>query len=542
MLSKAVMGVCKELECKKQASFGYPKGKVEYCFSHKTIGMMNVRHKHCESEGCTTRAEYGNPVSKKKRFCFVHKPSDAIRLRKQAECAKEGCKVMPKYNSPGKKKGAWCSKHRTDEMIRVVGRMCAFRECLIEPVFNYPGECAGVRCKKHKIEGMINVKSKKCTFEGCNITPNYNYPGKTSEERCSTHRFEGMIDVKNRTCAFEGCRTIPNYNNHGEKRGIFCARHKKYGMVDVNNNVCEVEGCYTLASYSVPGKKGNLRCFKHKTKEMIDTKNKCCEADECTKVAVCGYIGKTTTRCCNHMKDGMLYSPNRKCRHNKCNLFACYGLTQHKHKYCFDHKPEGYVCLTNKKCKNADTSEMCLVVDVLNTKGLCRECDPEGHFKFRRKAKEQQVKQWLDVSAHKDYVSYDKTHPSFSECFGKRYRPDFLYDCKTHFVVLEVDEHQHRVKTYECDQRRMCDIAQSLGIPSIFIRYNPDPYKTSGRRYHPREGTRKKYLLDVIRQCKVSPPKQESEYLRVCKLYFDGFNKTTIIDNVDLVKMSKTYK
>jgi very-short-patch-repair endonuclease len=53
----------------------------------------------------------------------------------------------------------------------------------------------------------------------------------------------------------------------------------------------------------------------------------------------------------------------------------------------------------------------------------------------------------------------------------------FLYDCKTHYVVLEVDEEQHRGKTYECDQKRMWEIAQSLGMPSIFIRYNPDKYK-----------------------------------------------------------------
>ena len=99
-----------------------------------------------------------------------------------------------------------------------------------------------------------------------------------------------------------------------------------------------------------------------------------------------------------------------------------------------DHAPINYICLTNRKCKNSGKDPICLEIDILNNKGLCRECDPEDHYKFRRKAKEELVKQWLNQSKHNDYICHDKSNPEFNKCFGK-YRPDFLYDRGTHYVI-----------------------------------------------------------------------------------------------------------
>lgn len=57
-----------------------------------------------------------------------------------------------------------------------------------------------------------------------------------------------------------------------------------------------------------------------------------------------------------------------------------------------------------------------------------------------------------------------------------------VFDAGTHFVVLEVDEHQHKFSGYSCDceQVRMVNITQTLQLPTIFIRYNPDTYKPGG--------------------------------------------------------------
>jgi len=348
-----------------------------------------------------------------------------------------------------------------------------------------------------------------------------------------------MIDVRNRLCVYEGCKTIPCYNFPGEKMGLYCAIHRFEGMIDVKNGLCEVDRCGILSGYNYKGAKSGIRCSVHKEPGMITIKNPICES--CNDMATYGFIGRNPSRCSKHLLEGMLFRSRRTCKFEKCKLFACYGLRPNHQEYCIDHKPnDSYICLTNKKCQNPSKNELCLIVDILNSKGLCRECDPEDHFKFQKKAKEELVKSWLDKSEHKDYISYDRTHSEFKECFGRRYRPDFLFDCDTHFVVLEVDEKQHRGKTYECDFKRMCDIAQSLGLPSIFVRYNPDSYLTNRRRYNPREGTRKKYLMETLRYVKTLAPVNESEYLRICRVYYDGFTKDKFeIEVVDLIGVTK---
>lgn len=70
--------------------------------------------------------------------------------------------------------------------------------------------------------------------------------------------------------------------------------------------------------------------------------------------------------------------------------------------------------------------------------------------------------------------------------------PDFLYNQPTHFIDLEVDENQHKTKPYECDRARMVEISQALGLKTIFIRYNPDPFVTDGIKQDPGKVIRKK--------------------------------------------------
>ena len=85
----------------------------------------------------------------------------------------------------------------------------------------------------------------------------------------------------------------------------------------------------------------------------------------------------------------------------------------------------------------------------------------------------------------------------------------------------------------------MCDIAQSLGMHTIFIRYNPDPYKTKGRRYNPSDTKRKEFLMRVIEHCKKEIPTSETCYLRLSKLYFDGFSNSDFkLDDIDILKLA----
>ncbi len=56
--------------------------------------------------------------------------------------------------------------------------------------------------------------------------------------------------------------------------------------------------------------------------------------------------------------------------------------------------------------------------------------------------------------------------------------PDIRIDCGHYHLIIEVDEHKHRGANYKCDEARMYDIIAKLGLPTIFIRYNPDSKKS----------------------------------------------------------------
>ena len=52
--------------------------------------------------------------------------------------------------------------------------------------------------------------------------------------------------------------------------------------------------------------------------------------------------------------------------------------------------------------------------------------------------------------------------------------PDIIFDCDFYHLIVEVDEHKHRAANYKCEEQRMYNIIAKLGLPCIFIRYNPD--------------------------------------------------------------------
>ena len=90
-----------------------------------------------------------------------------------------------------------------------------------------------------------------------------------------------------------------------------------------------------------------------------------------------------------------------------------------------------------------------------------------------------------------------------SSCTGRHIFPDIKFDLDTFYIIVEVDEHQHRGSSYNCEMKRMYDIVANLGMSCIFIRYNPDNKKSD-----------KRILLDTI-----------NEYITkdVSKIDFDEF-------------------
>jgi hypothetical protein len=114
-----------------------------------------------------------------------------------------------------------------------------------------------------------------------------------------------------------------------------------------------------------------------------------------------------------------------------------------------------------------------------------------------------------------------------------RERPDFLFDAGTHFVVVEVDEHQHSGRACECEQTRMVNISQGLGLRTVFLRYNPDKYAPAigvpdTAPEHVRHDWLVRVLTALLSDCDAyASQRQTNSYLQVLYLFFDGHDTSS---------------
>ena len=205
----------------------------------------------CKNEGCKTRPTF-NMEGKKAEYCFTHKTLDMIDVKHQT-CMEPNCKTRPTFNMEGKKQGIYCFEHKKEGMIDVKNKTCAEPGCKTQPTFNMEGKNEALYCFEHKTLGMIDVKSKTCMEPNCKTRPTFNMEGKKEALYCVKHKKEGMVNVINKTCVEPDCKTQPNYNIEGKKEGIYCFTHKKEGMINVKNKMCKMPLCSTQVQKKYDG-------------------------------------------------------------------------------------------------------------------------------------------------------------------------------------------------------------------------------------------------------------------------------------------------
>jgi hypothetical protein len=212
----------------------------------------------------------------------------------------------------------------------------------------------------------------------------------------------------------------------------------------------------------------------------------------------------------------MIFRPSRRC--TKCRhpaLFGSGAVLVH----CAEHRQPGEVNLVERTCAT------CGLEEKLNSAGSCAACGVFPELKRAHLAKQQAVKAALETaSIHPE--SYDAI---LERGLCSRKRPDLVFDGEGHKLVVEVDEFQHRRGGYDCEVARMYEIVGALGHRTIFIRYNPDPFRDAqGKRQDPPRERREAELVRWVRHLRgpagAAQALAATAWLLVGYMYYDGWD------------------
>ena len=297
--------------------------------------------------------------------------------------------------------------------------------------------------------------------------------------------------IKN-TC--EECGIRANYNFENEKYGIRCSKHKEIGMINVKDKTCEHEGCKTRANF--------------------------------------GYINQIAVRCARHKLPLMFKNRKSECQEENCKEISEYGIEEPTH--CYLHQKNNHLCLLGQKCKKCNRdNELCNKEQICLT--YCRPTELSIIAKKIIKKKEGLVLAYLDKYIKTDIIPVDDRIIDNS-CVKRR--PDRLYDCGSYFVVVEIDENQHKNGYYNgCafdlkkqEYRRMAQILEALSLPVIFIRFNPDSFKIKGKKQivnmQKRLDTLEKWVSKCINLKWILGENESS--IRIKHLFYDEYNDSNI--------------
>jgi ribosomal protein L37E len=265
-------------------------------------------------------------------------------------------------------------------------------------------------------------------------------------------------------------------------------------------------------SYNTAGMKIAHFCFEHKTEGMIDVRHKICQYPACKTRANYGLPGNEIERCKRHILDGMIIQPRRRCE--SCLELGIWGISPTCDKRrCDVHKRASDKNLIEGNCTN------CGLKAVLDKDKICQSCGEFGAIKRQYLEKQKAVKTALQ-KAEIAVESYDQVLDS-GVCSKKR--PDFIVNGLYRKIVIEVDEFQHtRGYGPDCEFRRMWDITQAIGMPTTFIRFNPDKWRDKDNKLCDIALTaRCQTLVNWINS--LIPRETDENFANVLYLYYDGF-------------------
>lgn len=351
------------------------------------------------------------------------------------------------FNLPGETIHLWCSKCKDKDAIDIRNKRC---ECsLAIPCFNLPGETSSRWCKDcpNKPKNAINVKNKRCE---CSLAlPSFNLPGETTLRWCQNcpNKPKNAINIKNKRCE---CGLVqPTFSLPGETTSIWCFNcpNKHKDAVSNNKRRC---GCGLRPSFNLPGEITPIWCSGCKSKGAINIISKKCQ---CGLIPVFNLPGETRGIWCKSCPD--------------------------KHKDAVD--------VSHKLCKTLHCGTR---VNNKYNEEYCVRCfaymNPEQIVSKRFKMKEKMVFDAVLEGLEK-CDGFDSSKVVLDKMIKNgcsRRRPDFMYDCLSHWICGENDENQHKNYDTTCDQKRTSELFIGMACrPMILIRFNCDKYESNTKKY-----------------------------------------------------------
>lgn len=448
-------------------------------------------------------------------YCKTHAKSEMVDV-KNARCSADGCdSISPSFNWETEKRGKFCKLHADPKMVNVRSRHCVFNKCNRHPTHNFEGKIKALYCAEHALQGMLNITHRRCENVGCNKLPSYGHVHENKMRFCARHFEPGMKRLKkSESCTFENCESRASFGFKSDRLKQFCKKHASATMVNLNHlkSLCHEPHCTTRALFNYKGQSKAKFCKQHSSAGMMDVTRKLCAFNACNKRPEYNVLRESSVYCRKHAKPNMIRRPTLRCELKKCKEFAMYGDT--KRARCDIHKLESDTNLAENQCSK------CGLFEILNAEGICIEYCAKP--RRRQLVKQNRIKRFLDSNKF-EYISSDRRINN-GECGLER--PDFIFDCGSHFLILEVDEHQHQSYNCECEIRRMINIHSSLGVRyCVFIRYNPDAFKVQGVSQSVPENKRIEKLSKWIIHFLNCSPTDFPSALSVIYLFYDDFEE-----------------
>ena len=490
-----------------RASFALPGStRAERCLSCRLDGDINVRSSKCAV--CLLKEpSFAQPGSARAERCLKCKLDGDINVR-SSKCAVCLLK-QPSFAQPGTTRAERCSGCKLDGDINVRSKMCLV--CLLkEPSFAQPGSTRAERCLSCRLDGDIDVRSKMCAV--CLVkNPSFAQPSSTRAERCLKCKLDGDINVRSSKCAVCLLKE-PFYAEPGTTRAERCSGCKLDGDINVRSKMCLV--CLLKEpSFAQPGSGRAERCLSCKLDGDVNVRKPKCSATGCPAFAAYGLLFGSITHCQQHKNDSMLHQRRirPKCAHQGCKERPAW--TDQANNYplrCEQHRSNNDTNVAQRACAE------CKQIDFIKEGNLCNICFT-FHMRKHTKVKELMVKVLLEAN------KIEFRHDMRPEGGCYQARPDFVIDCGTHIIIIEVDEFQHKHSNYpcECEQTRTINLYQEYGgLPVLFVRYNPDSYlDMHGRKCSGWTVANRKRLIQVIQH---SMAQSHSSPLVVRYVCFDG--------------------